>query len=236
MIFGKLIPPTELSNAEYHKSKGLSASTLKMCKINPSYYKLKDKLQSIESIALDKGTCLHSAVLERDTFSWIDFNFKDADLQLLKVMINNSKIMFPELEKSQNEMSIFVQDGKIIKKARIDAIINISQYLIPSDLKSSKCSTPEEFKAEAYKLDYDLQAAWNYDLLIEAGYNVGGFIFYVQPSVFPYIPFKMECSQNFLESGREKYQYVLENILKEQDYYHYLDLPQYVLKSKGIIE
>lgn len=40
-----------------------------MCKINPDYYKLKHKLQSIDSIALDKGTCTHSAILESETFN-----------------------------------------------------------------------------------------------------------------------------------------------------------------------
>ena len=219
MIFDKLIPPSELSNADYHKSKGISASTLKMCKINPDYYKLKHKLQSIDSIALDKGTCTHHAILESKTFNWIDFNFNAKDEELLKVMINNSQVMFPELKTSLNEHSIFVKFKNVIKKARIDAIVKLYGNLYPTDYKTSKCSTPEEFKSESYKLDYDLQAAWNYDL-----------------RVFPYIPFKMECSPYFIESGREKYQEILERVLKGQDYYHNLDLPQWVLKGKGIIE
>lgn len=72
----------------------------------------------------------------------------------------------------------------VIKKARIDAIVKLYGNLYPTDCKTSKCSAPEEFKSESYKLDYDLQAAWNYDLLMEAGYKPAGFIFYVQPSVF----------------------------------------------------
>lgn len=236
MILNKLIPPSEITNAEYHKAVGISASTLKMCKINPDYYKLKHKLQSIDSIALDKGTCTHHAILESETFNWIDFNFNSKDEELLKVMINNSKVMFPELKTSLNEHSIFVKFKNVIKKARIDAIVKLYGNLYPSDYKTSKCSTPEEFKSESYKLDYDLQAAWNYDLLVESGYNPSGFIFYVQPSVFPYVPFKMECSPYFIESGREKYQEILERVLKGQDYYHNLDLPQWVLKGKGIIE
>lgn len=236
MILNKLIPPSELSNAEYHKSSGISASTLKMCKINPDYYKLKHKLQSIDSIALDKGTCLHSAILESDSFNWLDFNFKDTDLQLLKVMINNSQVMFPELKTSMNEYSLFVKNGNIIKKARIDAIVKYFGNLYVGDLKSSKCNSPEEFKQEAYRLDYDIQAAWNYDLLVEAGYSPSGFIFYVQPSVFPYIPFKMECDEYFIESGREKYGKILNDIFKEITSIHTLTLPTYILKNKGLIE
>lgn len=53
----------------------------------------------------------------------------------------------------------------------MDAIVKLYGNLYPSDYKTSKCSTPEEFKAESYKLDYDLQAAngimiylWNQDI------------------------------------------------------------------------
>lgn len=239
MTLNKLIPPSELTNEEYHKASGISASTLKNCKINPSYYRNKSKLKSIDSIALDKGNCLHTAILEPKVFNWLDFNFTPADKELLEVMINNSKVMFPELAEASNECSIFIKSNGIIKKARIDTILKIQNFLYLGDLKSSRCSNPNEFKAEAFKLDYDLQAAWNFDLLVEAGYNPSGFIFYVQPTVFPHIPFKMECSQNFMESGREKYQDILKDVLNSnngKDFWHNLDLPNYVLKNKGLIE
>lgn len=237
MQFNKLIPPNELSNKDYHKSKGISASTLKNCKINPDYAIKRHLLSSVDSKALDKGICVHEYLLEPEKFSWSNYNFTPADDELLKVMTHNGEVMFSKFfNNSKNEYSIYYQDEGFIRKARLDMYFKYFDYDLIGDVKMSKCSNPKDFESEAYKLDYDLQVAWNYDILKQCGYKVDGFIFFVIPNTFPYIPFMMECTNYFIESGREKYTDILEKILKGGDYFHTLNLPSYILKNKGIIE
>ena len=94
MTFGKLIPPGELSNAEYHKAVGLSASGLKTASKDVKLYFKKHLLKRLDSTALDIGVAVHEALLEKEKFSFLNYNFTPKDKEKVEILINNGKVMF----------------------------------------------------------------------------------------------------------------------------------------------
>ena len=122
MILNKLIPPSELSNAEYHKSIGLSASGLKCAKKDLKLYYKKNLLKRMPSVALDIGVAVHEALLEKEKFSFLNYNFTPKDKEKAEILINNGKVMFDYILKDTlNEHSLFVKDGNVTRKIRMDA-------------------------------------------------------------------------------------------------------------------
>lgn len=240
MQFGRLIPPTELTNEEYHKANGISASALKTASKDVKLYFKKHLLKRIPSSALDIGTAVHEGLLEPDKFNFTNYNFTPKDKEKVEILINNGKVMFDYiLSKTLNEVSLFVKDDGFIRKVRADAYDPVNGIIY--DVKTSKYNNINDFQNDAYKLKYTDQCAFYLDTFRMAGLKADYFAFLVIPTVSPSEPFGMVADNFFIEDGRESYNNTLLKIqeyskLNEPIYFHNLSIPEWKKKQKGLIE
>ena len=240
MTFGKLIPPSELSNAEYHKSVGISASGLKTASKDVKLYFKKHLLKRLDSTALDIGTCVHEALLEPEKFNWINYNFTPKDKEKVEILINNGKVMFDYILKNTlNEHSLFVQDDGFVRKIRADAYDAVNGIIY--DVKTTRYNSKEQFIRDAYDLKYHYQASFYIDTFRMAGFKADYFAFLVIPSESPCEPFAVSIDDLLLEDGRSGYTEVLANIQNynksnEAVFFHSMTIPQWRMKQLGIIE
>lgn len=240
MILNKLIPPNELSNAEYHKASGISASGLKTASKDVKLYFKKHLLKRVDSVALDIGTAVHEALLEPKKFDWINYNFTPKDKEKIEILINNGKVMFDYiLSKTLNEMSLFVKDDGFIRKVRADAYDPHNGIIY--DVKTTRYNSKEQFIKDAYDLKYHLQASFYIDTFRMAGLKADYFAFLVIPSESPCEPFAISIDDLLLEDGREQYTEVLQNIqnynkTNEAVFFHAMSMPVWRMKAKGLIE
>jgi hypothetical protein len=239
--FGVLIPPNELSNEEYHKLDGISASGLKKGWKDPKLFTHKDKLMRISSPALTMGTATHEALLEPDQFNMMNYKFTPANDEKVKVMINNGKVMFDYiLSKTLNEMSLLVQDNGFVRKVRVDAYDPVEGIIY--DLKSSRYNDEERFANDSYKLGYHIQSSFYIDTFRMAGLKVNAFAFLVVPSETPNEPFGCYVDKDLEEDGREQYPTIIQHILDhkkdggERIIFKKLSMPQWRLRQLGIID
>ncbi len=231
------IPPDVLTNEEYHKLYALSASGLKMANKDPKLLAKKDLLMRLPSPALDMGTAVHEALLEPKKYNINNYNLTPANIEKLKVMANNGKVMFDYIVKNtKNEMSLFVDDAGFTRKVRVDAYDEKRGIIY--DVKTTRYNSKSKFIRDAYELGYHLQAAFYIDTLKMAGYKADYFAFLVIPSESPCEPFALQVSNRFIEDGRGIYGEVIEKVLnynetKEEVYFDEIDLPMWRLKQLG---
>jgi len=228
---GKLL---YLENEDYHKLPAISASNIKMMKISKKLYDVKDMLMRKESPSMDIGTALHEYLLERDKFKLSKYNLTQSQIEALNCMLNNGRVMFDDvLEDSEREVSFMAFDEVInmYRKIRCDAYNE--KLGIVFDVKTTKATTPRQFKNDAYNLGYHIQAAFYIDTLKMLGYNAKYFTFLVVPNQSPFIPYALNCSQDFLEHGRAQYSEIIYDYLEYKKSgspidFGILDLPDYI--------
>lgn len=234
--------PSQMSNEVYHKIEGVSSSGIKKALTEPQLYLKKSQLMQMHSPALEKGSALHEAVLEPEHFHISKYDLMPADEQRLKVMINNSKVMFNYiLKNTANEHSFIMFDEVlgVTRKVRPDAYDEPNGIVY--DLKSTQYNDPAKFARDAYRLGYHVQGAWYLDTLTAMGYNAKHFAFLVQPSENPFEPFAFEMSQDLIEDGRAIYAEMLGTVLdmkQRGDHrisFKQLDLPQWRREQLGMI-
>ena len=234
----EFIPPEELSNEEYHRIDGISASGLKQAWKDPKLYFLRDRLMRIPSPALTMGTALHEAVLEPDKFDIDNYKLTPLNKTKLEIMINNAKLMFDFLNKTKNEQSLILEDEGFVRKVRVDAYDE--KMGIIYDVKTTRYNSPTKFIKDAYEYGYHLQAAFYIDTVRMAGYKADYFAFLCVPSDSPCEPFAVQITDDFIEDGRELYNEVLQNILDYKKsnngvYFRLMDLPRWRKEQKGIM-
>lgn len=240
MIINKLIPPSEITNAEYHKAKGISASGLKTASKDVKLYFKKHLLKRLDSVALDIGTAVHEALLEPDKFNLINYNFTPKDKEKVEILINNGKVMFDYILKNTlNEHSLFVQDDGFIRKVRADAYDEKNGIIF--DVKTTRYNSKEQFIRDAYDLKYHYQASYYIDTFRMARLKADYFAFLVIPSESPSEPFAVTIDDLLLEDGRSGYTETLANIqnynkTNEAVFFHTMTIPQWRMKQLGIIE
>lgn len=240
MKLNKLIPPSELTNEEYHKARGISASGIKTAKKDVKLYFKKYLLKKLPSVALGIGTAVHEALLEPDEFSWNNYNFRDSDKEKAEIMINNGKVMFDYILKDTiNEHSLILNDNGITKKVRADAYDPVNGVIY--DVKTTRYNSKQKFINDAYDLDYGIQASFYIDCFRQAGLKADYFAFLVIPSESPCEPFALTVDDLLIEDGREQYSEILQNIqhynkTNEAVYFHTMSMPTWKLKQKGLIE
>ena len=140
---GKLIHPNDLSNEEYHSLDGISPSGIKQAWKDPKLYAKRGELKRIPSPALTMGTALHEAILEPDSFSFSKYFLPDTNLEKLRVMIHNAKVMFSYItDKTTNEHSLIVEDNGFTRRIRMDAYDPILGIVY--DLKSTRYNDPNK--------------------------------------------------------------------------------------------
>jgi hypothetical protein len=101
-----------------------------------------------------------------------------------------------EPEKFEEKTHIFVFCKGKADKVKKDCVI---------DLKTTSSGELHSFKGSAYKYGYNRQSAFYMD-----GFNKSKFIFIVIEKSSPYNLYIYDCSDQFVESGREEYKYLLD--------------------------
>lgn len=230
------ITSDELSNEQYHAMEGISASGLKQAWKDPKLYALRGELRRLPSPALTMGTALHEALLEPHKFNIKNYNLTPAYQEKLEVMIHNGGKMFDYiLSKTQNEVSLILQDNGFKRKVRVDAYDEKMGVIY--DVKTTKHNSPSLFIKDAYELGYHLQAAFYIDTLRMAGIKADYFAFLCVPNENPCEPFAVQIDDLFIEDGREIYTEVVENIMNygnnNQVFFRQMKLPEWRLKQKG---
>lgn len=236
--YSKLIPPNKLSNDEYHKLDGISASGLKQAFKDPKLYFNKHLLKRVPSPALELGKALHEALLEPKSFYVSKYSLTQSNVDKLEIMLNNAKVMFSYItENTLNEYSLLVKDNGFIRKVRADAY-DKEQGII-YDIKTTRHNSPSLFIKDAYEFGYHLQSAYYIDTLKLAGYKANAFAFLVIPSDSPCEPYAVQITDRFIEDGRASYTEVLQNILDRKEsesvYFRQMDLPRWRLEQLGEI-
>lgn len=237
--YNTLIPPSKLSNDEYHKAEGISASGLKQANKDPKLYQNRDKLKRLPSPALEIGKALHEALLEPELFNIDKYDLTKTNHEKLEIMLNNAQIMFSYItEKTLNEHSVFVKDSGFVRKIRMDAY-DEKQGII-YDIKTTRYNSPNLFIKDVFDLNYHLQASFYIDTLRLAGYKADYFAFLVIPSDSPCEPYAVQITDRFIEDGRASYTEVLQNILNkgksESVYFRMMDLPRWRLDQLGELQ
>lgn len=113
-----------------------------------------------------------------------------------------------------NELSVFVESDGFVRKCRIDGL-PVGDDAPVIDLKSGDCVHPEIFMSNAMKYGWDIQAAWNLDVLKLAGKPRKEFWFVAVESDYPHahtiLKFK-DTPGSFLRLGRIKYRAAFQRI------------------------
>ena len=193
-----------------------------------------------ETSAMMFGRAFHKAILEPDAFSndvaifegkvkrgkvWEDFvelnkNRKRdiitaSEFEIIKAMEDNlfSNKEIARMLHGKKEVPMVWQDAlsSVWCKGKAD-IINGSRII---DVKTTQDASLDGFRRSAYKYGYNRQCAFYLD-----GFGMKKFTFIVIEKKAPYNIGVYECSEDFIESGREEYTRLL---LDYKKYFSYTD-------------
>tara|TARA_R110002020_G_scaffold144946_1_gene318143 strand:+ start:241 stop:1026 length:786 start_codon:yes stop_codon:yes gene_type:complete len=209
----------------YSDIKFISNSMLSHLKKSPKDLARHFEKGSPETPAMVFGRAFHKAILEPEVFSdevaiyegktkrgkawdeFVEINNKRKRDVITKVEFEVIKGMedalffnkdVARLLHGKKEVPMVWQDtlSSVWCKGKVD-IINGNQIL---DVKTTQDASLEGFRRSAYKYGYNRQAAFYMD-----GFGVSSFVFVVIEKKAPYNIGVYECSQDFIESGREEY-------------------------------
>ena len=216
--------------AYYSDYDFITNSQMGHLKKSPLAYQKYRKYGMPDTNALIFGRAFHWAILEPEKFeekthifdgkvrrgkAWDEFKEeydKDANCILLQSEYNNLKCMQDVIMSNaecqellyggQNEaVSCWEDDDSgVFCKGKADKVKKDCVI----DLKTTASGEFHSFKGSAYKYGYNRQSAFYMD-----GFNKSNFIFIVIEKSSPYNLYIYECSENFIESGRDEYKELL---------------------------
>ena len=216
--------------AYYSDYDFITNSQMGHLKKSPLAYQKYRKYGMPDTNALIFGRAFHWAILEPEKFeekthifdgkvrrgkAWDEFKEeydKDANCILLKSEYNNLKCMQDVIMSNaecqellyggQNEaVSCWEDDDSgVFCKGKADKVKKDCVI----DLKTTASGEEHSFRGSAYKYGYNRQSAFYMD-----GFNKSNFIFIVIEKSSPYNLYIYECSENFIESGRDEYKELL---------------------------
>ena len=216
--------------AYYSDYDFITNSQMGHLKKSPLAYQKYKKYGMPDTNALIFGRAFHWAILEPEKFeekthifdgkvrrgkAWDEFKEeydKDANCILLQSEYNNLKCMQDVIMSNaecqellyggQNEaVSCWEDDDSgVFCKGKADKVKKDCVI----DLKTTASGEFHSFKGSAYKYGYNRQSAFYMD-----GFNKRNFIFIVIEKSSPYNLYIYECSENFIESGRDEYKELL---------------------------
>ena len=216
--------------AYYSDYDFITNSQMGHLKKSPLAYQKYRKYGMPDTNALIFGRAFHWAILEPEKFeekthifdgkvrrgkAWDEFKEeydKDANCILLQSEYNNLKCMQDVIMSNaecqellyggQNEaVSCWEDDDSgVFCKGKADKVKKDCVI----DLKTTASGEEHSFRGSAYKYGYNRQSAFYMD-----GFNKSNFIFIVIEKSSPYNLYIYECSDNFIESGREEYKQLL---------------------------
>lgn len=235
MDLTKFIEKFASDEAYYGDHDFITNSQMGHLKKSPLAYQKYKKYGMPDTNALIFGRAFHWAILEPEKFeekthiftgkvrrgkAWDEFKEeydKDANCILLQNEYNDLKCM-QDVIMSNAECQELLYGGKneavscwededsgVFCKGKADKVKKDCVI----DLKTTASGEFHSFKGSAYKYGYNRQSAFYMD-----GFNKNSFIFIVIEKSSPYNLYIYECSENFIESGRDEYKNLL-NVYKE---------------------
>lgn len=264
------IMDAKMTNAEYHSTPALSKSDLDLIAKSPLHYKLSKEEKPDQTAAMLLGSVTHKLTLEPETFAneyivapdvdkrtkdgkakWSEFLNEVGNLTVIdSAMYEQAKriadavmkhpVAAKLLQGGQAETSYFWKNGDIECKCRPDYLRTDIKTAI--DLKTTQCSSPDEFVKSAYNFRYYVQAAWYTDGLKACGIDIDNFIFIAVESKPPYPVVVYVADELMLKLGRTEAADNLETYRKclasgewfgyeEKPKVHSLSLPDWVLRK-----
>jgi PDDEXK-like domain of unknown function (DUF3799) len=190
-----------LADDEYRALRAVSNSDLT---------RLRDRLYQRKRPAsqanLQMGTAVHQAVLEphleRRWEQDIDWEIVDR----LQENLRQNAVFGGLLVQAAREVARLWQDPQtgVLCKAKLDLVSNN----VLADLKTTSCSTRQQFVENCQRFDYDRQAAFYTDSF---DCQIDTFVIFGIQKVFPYEIFIYETqpSSAFMAQGRNKYRALL---------------------------
>lgn len=173
---------------------------------------VKESYLESPTIGLDTDAAIKLRDKNPDKIVVGNGEIKKAIKAALMVHINYGKF----IRGQKREVSFFHknEENGLLYKFRPDIYFQDGNFIVILDLKSSTSTNHKEFLLELEKYDYDLSAAWYYDVAQLCGYKADQFGWIVVPKSEPHIPFAFYCTEELLEKGREKYQTLLAEYLE----------------------
>ena len=231
MDLTKFIEKFASDEAYYGDHDFITNSQMGHLKKSPLAYQKYRKYGMPDTNALIFGRAFHWAILEPEKFedkthiftgkvrrgkAWDEFKEeydKDANCILLESEYKDLKCM-QDVIMSNAECQELLYGGKneavscwededsgVFCKGKADKVKKDCVI----DLKTTSNGEFHSFKGSAYKYGYNRQSAFYMD-----GFNKSKFIFIVIEKSSPYNLYIYDCSDQFVESGREEYKYLLD--------------------------
>ena len=231
MDLTKFINKFACDEAYYGDHDFITNSQMGHLKKSPLAYQKYKKYGMPDTNALIFGRAFHWAILEPEKFeekthiftgkvrrgkAWDEFKEeydKDANCILLQNEYDDLKCM-QDVIMSNAECQELLYGGKneavscwededsgVFCKGKADKVKKDCVI----DLKTTSSGELHSFKGSAYKYGYNRQSAFYMD-----GFNKSKFIFIVIEKSSPYNLYIYDCSDQFVESGREEYKYLLD--------------------------
>ena len=231
MDLTKFINKFACDEAYYGDHDFITNSQMGHLKKSPLAYQKYKKHGMPDTNALIFGRAFHWAILEPEKFeekthiftgkvrrgkAWDEFKEeydKDANCILLQNEYDDLKCM-QDVIMSNAECQELLYGGKneavscwededsgVFCKGKADKVKKDCVI----DLKTTSNGEFHSFKGSAYKYGYNRQSAFYMD-----GFNKSKFIFIVIEKSSPYNLYIYDCSDQFVESGREEYKYLLD--------------------------
>ena len=230
---GQWFDPQTLTNEAYHAMPGLSSSDLKIIAgHSPAHYQERKKKQSEPTAAMQRGTLVHTAALEPDSYAKHakvspKFNKSTkAGKEAYKAFQDSLKagdyMVDPDLHEAVMGMA-----GSI-RKACGDLFTGYSEYsgIINSknegvrvkirpdhiagntiiDIKTTTDARPREFMWSVRKYMYHLSAAYYMDFAWPLGFDIDRFIWAAVESTPPYACALYQAGPGMIAQGRQMYE------------------------------
>ena len=229
-----------ISNAEYRSRDGVSSTELKRIAISPLHYKYwKEHPQESDApdLLFERGA--HKYILETDSFfeefsvmPICDRRTKDGKAIYEKFLEDSKgkdvishddfekiKAMKEAMDKTpfvkrlldgEHEKSFFWTDKETGIKCKVRPDSFNRDLKVCLDYKTADNATTRKFMNKSIDLNYDLQAAMYLEGLKQ---NLGEdytFVFLVQEKRAPYIVNILQCSDDYIRSGKDMFKTMLQ--------------------------
>ena len=233
----------KISNKEYRKIEGISASDLKLLEISPLHFHHKELFQ-FESEVFDFGTLVHKMILEpedveKEFIKMPEFNLRTkagkeekakfeeenkdkivispTDWERAEKMAKNVLAIAGNLiKKGKCEESFLAKDEYgLMRKARPDCYIEALGVVI--DIKTTQSTKPYDFQKSIYEYRYHYQAYWYLKTLELAGKKANQFIFIAVEKKEPFMVRLFRISEDAINRAKVE----VENLI--QDYVKFLE-------------
>lgn len=172
------------------------------------------------SPALREGSIMHKLILERQNFNFRDYSGKER-MKAMRLENALDAVCPPETLQGEKEVEYMYEYLGWKCKMKIDIVDPISGMV--TDLKSTRCTTQEEFIGSIIDYDYWRQGAWYLDAppIVELGINIFRIVAVCKVDPYPVFVFIVNRDADRLEDGRNDYKSILSYLDDDPRYQDY---------------